>query len=481
MRRYNGNRIPWSCLLLAFMSSSAFAENVLLIISDDLRANVLGCYGDTITHTPNLDRLAAEGIRFDAAYCQGTWCAPSRTSLMRSRHCDGQGTTLGETLITNGVQSVRVGKIFHMRVPGDIIAGTDGQDVPQCWNRAINSPGQEAHSPGPYACLNQDIFTDSLENRQTTKMPHRPFVTVRIDGIGDQQPDHRSASRANELLAEFADSEAPFFLAVGLVRPHYPMVAPDVLFRRYPFQTMPLPVTHNDSLEHIPAPGIAGSRSSKVGFDVLIDNQRRMWTGYRACVEFVDHQVGRMIQQLQNLGLDENTTVIFTSDHGYHLGDHTFWQKSNLHEQVARVPLIIRPSRRSEIQPTANHAPVELTDLYPTVCDLVGAPTPEHCQGTSLHPIMRDRNHPWRTGTLTIDGSKSKRHFLWRTNRYAYMAYATGDTELYDMQNDPHQQVNLAESPDHADIRSSLATQLTSRLSSLGIQQSTVAKERNRL
>ena len=165
------------------LSAQAKVKNVLLIVSDDLKADAMGCYGSKIAHTPHLDQLANEGMLFRNAYCQGTVCRPSRASFMRGRRQGDKGITWGEHFLKNGFSSTRVGKIFHMRVPGDIIAGTDGADVAACWSAKYNMPGKEAHTPGNYACLNLNKFTTKLEGRQSTKMPYRMFVTV--DYVGD--------------------------------------------------------------------------------------------------------------------------------------------------------------------------------------------------------------------------------------------------------------------------------------------------------
>ena len=149
------------CLFSSLETSVAEqVKNVLLIVSDDLKASSLGCYGNKICKTPNLDRLAANGMVFERAYCQGTWCAPSRLSFMHSRYQGRDGENMGSYFRSQGMHSARVGKIYHMRVPGDIIAGTDGQDISSTWNEKFNTRGLEAHTPGNYACLNKNIFTD---------------------------------------------------------------------------------------------------------------------------------------------------------------------------------------------------------------------------------------------------------------------------------------------------------------------------------
>jgi iduronate 2-sulfatase len=433
-------------------------RNVLLIVSDDLRANVLGCYGDSKCQTPNIDRLAKQGLLFESAYCQGTVCGPSRISFMYSRYRGRGEVTLGQHLKNNGFYSARVGKIFHMKVPGDIIAGTDGQDVPETWTERFNSPGLEAHTPGNYACFNLNVFTTELEGRQSTAMPHRMFVAVNYEGDGSDQPDYKTATKTIELLKEHG--ETPFFIAAGMVRPHYPMVAPKPFFDEYNWQDMVVPEQREGDLDDIPKQGIASSRSAVNGIDKYPDNQKRMWAAYYAAVTFMDQQVGRILNELDRLGLRESTAVIFTSDHGYHLADHSFWEKSNLHEQVIRVPMIISvpgmPTGRTDSM-------VELVDLFPTVCELTSQEIPRGVQGTSLVPILKDHSRSVKDGVLSFASGTS-----WRTKDWAYMQYGGGAAELYDMRVDPGQFTNLVNRPDHADTRNRFSQELADRLDTIG-------------
>ncbi|MGK0184918.1 MAG: iduronate 2-sulfatase [Verrucomicrobiales bacterium] len=434
-------------------------KNVLLIISDDLRANALGCYGDPICKTPHIDKLASQGLLFTHSYCQGTWCAPSRTSLMFSRYQGSGKRTLGEHFKRNGFYSARVGKIFHMAVPGDIIAGTNGRDVAECWTERFNSQGDEAHTPGDYACLNLNIFTDKPEGRQSTKMPHRMFVSVSHEGDGSDQPDHKTANKTIELLRKHGDD--PFFIAAGFVRPHYPMVAPKQYFDPYSWQDMRVPKQVENDLADIPKLGQAGSRSATNGIDQHPDNQKKMWAAYYATITFMDAQVGRILEELDQLGLRESTAVVFTSDHGYHLGDHTFWQKSNVHEEVTRVPLIIsapgyKPGQTASI--------VELVDLYPTLSELAGLAVPENVQGLSLVPVLKDPFTKVKKGALSF----SKGH-SWRTKNWAYMHYNDGSEELYDMRRDPGQITNLANKLEHEATRKRMEAGLSARLENAGI------------
>lgn len=439
---------------LASAQESKPVENVLFIISDDLRANALGCYGNKVCKTPNLDALAERGMVFDRAYCQGTVCGPSRQSLMFSKYRGRGDVNLGQHFRDNGFYSARAGKIYHMLVPGDIIAGTDGKDVPSSWTERFNSPGLEAHTPGDYACLNRNIFTTELEDRQSARMPHRWSVSVRYEGDGSDQPDHKTASKIIELLR--AKKSERFFLAAGFVRPHYPMVAPEQFFAPYRWQDMELPRQLAGDLEDIPKLGQAGNRTAKNGLAEHPDNQQRMWAAYYAAVTFMDAQVGRILDELDRLGLRDTTAIVFTSDHGYHLGDHTFWMKNNLHEQVTRVPLIISApgAKRGRTQSIA-----ELVDLFPTLGELAGLEQPDGLHGESLVPVLEDATAEVHDGALSFARGTS-----WRTKDWAYMRYKDGSEELYDMRRDPDQFTNLAQSPAHAQHKARLAQAMDARL-----------------
>jgi hypothetical protein len=173
--------------------------------------------------------------------------------------------------------------------------------VEACWSQRFNSQGKEAHTPGDYACLNLNIFTTELEGRQSTKDPHRPFVTVSYEGDGSDQPDAKTAAKSVELLREFKAAGKPFLLAAGFVRPHYPMVAPRPFFDRYPHAKIEVPQVPENDLDDIPPLGISGSNSKKNGLAKFPENQQRMWSGYYAAVTFMDTQLGRILDELDAL------------------------------------------------------------------------------------------------------------------------------------------------------------------------------------
>jgi iduronate 2-sulfatase len=237
------------------------------------------------------------------------------------------------------------------------------------------------------------------------------------------------------------------------------MVAPEPYFQRFPHDQMVLPPVPEGDLDDIPPLGISSSNSAKNGLSRYPDNQQRMWAGYYASVAFMDHQLGRMLDELEALGLADSTAIVFTSDHGYHLGDHTFWQKANLHEQVIRVPLLIAVPGLSAGRSTSL---VELTDLMPTLCELVGLPVPEGVEGKSLLPLLRDDpTLKLRDATLSF----SNNHHALRSERWAYMRYADGSEELYDMEADPGQHRNLVPLEVETEALTQMRLSLQKRLS----------------
>jgi len=455
--------ISFQCNGLIADEKSTKIKNVLFIVADDLKASVLGCYGDKVCQTPNIDKLASEGRVFDRAYCQGMMCAPSRRSFMFSRYLDTAGVSLGEHFKNNDFYTARVGKIFHMNVPDDIISGTDGNDVITSWTERFNPSGKEAHTAGDYACLNLNIFSDKLEGRESSRMPNRMFVSVSSKGDGSDQPDYKAASKTIELLRQQKDKNKPFFIATGLVRPHYPNVAPKQYFDLYPWQKIQLPQMVENDIDDIPKNGRSKTMSSSNPIGKYPDNQKRMWSAYYATVTFMDEQVGRIIDELERLGLRQSTAIVLLSDHGYHLGEHGFWQKMNLHEDISRVPLIISlPGMKAG----RTDAFTELLDIYPTLADLAGLSVPDEVQGKSFAAVLKDSSAYVKKSVLSIIPHKG---IALRTKDYAYMRYRDKKEELYDMRKDPKQFTNQAKNPEYSPVIKKLRQQLELRLKEEGL------------
>jgi len=441
--------------------------NVLFIISDDLTSTALSCYGNRVCQTPNIDRIAAQGTRFTRAYCQGTYCGPSRASFMSGyyphatgvlgyispRKAIGDRATWAQHFRNSGYYTARVSKIFHMGVPGGIEKGTDGADDPASWTERFNSQGPEWKAPGR---------GETLESNPDGKKPVQggnTFVVVEADGDDLVHSDGRTAAKACQLIERHKDET--FFLGVGFVRPHVPFVAPRPYYAPFPFRDMILPEKLPGDWDDIPRAGINYKTSKNMQMNVT--RQKKAVAGYYASVAYMDAQVGKVMSALDNAGLRDKTIVIFTSDHGYHLGEHDFWAKVSLHEESAMVPLIISVPGK---QPAVCSSFAELLDLYPTVSSLCGLDVPERLQGRDLSHTLDDPAHQVRDTAFCVNG----RGFLLRDQKWAYIQYgedAARGVELFDMTRDPQQLTNLAQSPAHRSIVRDFRAKLTSKLKSV--------------
>ncbi len=477
------NRTIWvkvACCCLAAMSlalrnSKSLAAdrsgtklNVLFIISDDLTSTALSCYGNQVCHTPNIDSIAAQGTRFTRAYCQGTYCGPSRASFMSGyyphatgvmgytnpRPAIGDRATWSQYFLQHGYYVARVSKIFHMGVPKGIEEGSDGADDPASWVERFNSQGPEWRAAGD---------GETLEGNPDGKKPvvgGNTFVVVEADGDDLTHSDGRTARKAVELITEHRHS--PFFLAVGFVRPHVPFVAPKPYFEPFlPYDQLGLPEKVPGDWDDIPAAGINYKTSKNMQMDER--RQRKAIGGYYASVAYMDAQVGKVLDALKENGLEDNTIVLFASDHGYHLGEHDFWAKVSLHEESAKVPLIVKVPGKA---PSVCNSLVELLDLYPTTASLCGLAVPSRLQGKDISPMLDDPNFTVRQAAFSADPRDDG--FLLRDDRWAYIQYAEDASkgiELYDMQSDPRQLTNLAEQPAQGTRIAAFQQQLKEKLS----------------
>lgn len=444
--------------------------NVLFIVSDDLTSTALSCYGNEVCHTPNIDRLAARGTRFTRAYCQGTYCGPSRASFMSGYYPHATGVlgytsprpqigdreTWAEAFKNAGAYTARVSKIFHMGVPGGIEEGGDGADDPQSWTERFNSPGPEWKAPG---------VGETLEGNPDGTKPvvgGNTFVVVEAEGDDLVHSDGKTAAKACELLSQHADK--PFFLAVGFVRPHVPFVAPSIYYEPFrPFSSMTLPPKIPGDWDDVPKAGINYKTSVNMQMDER--RQKKAIAGYYASVRYMDAQVGKVLDALEASGQADNTIVIFTSDHGYHLGEHDFWAKVSLRDESAQVPLIISVPGK---QPAVCDSLVELLDLFPTSLSLCNMPVPERLQGKDISPLLDDPTREVRDAAFSV--APMRKGFLLRTDRWAYIQYAedaSGGSELFDMRADPQQFTNLASSAEHASLVDGFREQLRDKLAAL--------------
>jgi uncharacterized sulfatase len=433
--------------------------NVLLIISDDLTNNALGCYGSRLGRSPHIDRLASRGVRFDRAYCQFPLCNPSRASFMTGLRPDHTRVhdnavhfrrnipdvqTLPQTFRKAGYFVARVGKIYHYGVPGQI--GTDGLDDPPSWEKVINPRGRDKDDED-----NNLIFTLNPKLKGSARYGGT-LSWHASDGSDEEQTDGKIATEIIRLLE--ANKDRPFFLACGFFRPHTPFVAPKKYFTLFPPDKFTLPVIPPDLRMVHPAPAFASAQKIQ---DAMTDAQRReALQAYFAATTFMDAQAGRVLEALERLQLHKKTIVVFLSDHGYHLGEHGLWQKMSLFENSTRVPLIIYDPR-AKGNGQACPRTVELTDLHATLADLAGLPAPK-TDGRSLRPLLDNPTAAWDRPALTqvTRGTKDQQFFGYsiRTERYRYTEWDRGQrgVQLLDYEKDPAESKNFATDPTYADI-----------------------------
>jgi choline-sulfatase len=458
-----------SCLATLAVAAAAWTSeavqaprlNVLFLIADDLN-NDLGAYGAPV-RSPNIDKLAARGVRFDRAYTQYPLCSPSRSSLLTGRRPNATGVltnprqnnplsphfreklpeavTLPQLFRTNGWFAARVGKLYHYGVPDTI--GTGGLDDYPSWDLTINPRGRdrEVHDrifslrPGQFGGTVSWLADDAPDTEYT-------------DGI--------AAAEAVRLLERFKRNGQSFFLAVGFYRPHTPYVAPKRYFDLYSRDRIDLPKLSDADRSRTPE---AAYRSALKEQDAMTDDQRReAIQAYWASITFMDAQVGHVLDALDRLGLSDSTIVVLTSDHGYHLGDHGLWQKMSVFERSARVPLIIAAPGASARGATARGV-TELVDLYPTLADLSGLKPKAPVDGVSLVPMLRDPATTVKDAAFT----QVRNGYSVRTDRWRYIEWEGGEqgAQLYDMDKDPAETTNLAKDAQHAatvnDLRARLA------------------------
>lgn len=483
-------RFPRTCALLLAMAgvlphSPAWAEsppamNVLFIVSDDLNSDV-GAFGSERAVTPELDRLAARSMTFQRAYCQYPACGPSRNSFLSGLRPNQvsvpaakgftnlldavpDATTLPRLFRDNGYYTAQIGKIFHITGwdPMYPTEGTWENDDPDAWDHRVNPkpagldghamprfdiPGEQHDLPGPKTNLR--YWSESPEP-------------------GIMHDDGQTTEHALNVLEQFRTRDQPFFLAVGYRRPHVPFVAPEEFYEPFPLESMELPPVGDRSDAPYPA------------FNMHPPNDpddpefKAFMRAYLASVSFLDSQVGRLIDRLEATGQMENTIIVFFSDHGFHLGEHGNWHKFTLFEESARTPMIIRVPGMTE-PGGATYEIVELVDLYPTLRELCGLPAPnQELVGRSLVPLLEDpetdlvdRPAFTQVNRKDRDGTPVTGYSL-RTPAYRYNEWWTRDendpqligTELYDLERDPSEEVNLADDPALGAIRAGFSRQL---------------------
>jgi iduronate 2-sulfatase len=479
--RMTGHRVAMNLLLarilFAFAAAAVTASicvadtnklNVLFLMSDDLRTE-LSCYGSKLAKTPNIDKLAASGVRFDRAYCQFPLCNPSRVSMLTGRQPMRTGVfgnrtdfreahpdfvTLPELFKQNGWAALRAGKIFHGGID-DLKSWTEGGDPRRISGEAglqrldeddvmfvQNRPGQD--SAGRTRAQNSDRW-------------------IVLEGNGESHGDYRVADRTIDFLRRFKDQ--PFFMACGFVKPHSPPTAPQKFYDLYDPEKIPLPpdfAPRPTVPEGFPRAAIRPRNSDLfIGRDASPEEARQMIRAYAASTSWMDWNVGRVLAELDKLGLREKTIVVFWGDHGYQLGEKGKWSKAgSLFEQCARLPLIIAPPA-AKGNGKVTKGIVESTDIYRTLAELCELKVPEGVQGRSLVPLLENPDAKWDHPAFTIwsEDGRTLHGVAVRTEKYRYAEFTGGGggAMLFDQAADPDELKNLAADPRLASVRAELS------------------------
>lgn len=436
--------------MLALATSIAAADtkkpNVLFLAIDDLRPE-LGCYGKTRIQSPNIDRLAAGGVLFKRAYCMVPTCGASRASLMTGirptprrfinylawaqKEAPGVAT-LNTHFKDHGYETLSLGKVFHHATDSE--AG---------WSE----PAWRPRKTSTYALAdNQRRAKDRA--RQLGRRGRGPAFES-ADVSDDDYADGRIANRAVAELRRLAESKRPFFLAVGFLKPHLPFVAPAKYWKLYDADKVQLPDNYRRP-ENAPSEAIHSWGELRAYADVPArgplpsELARTLIHGYYACVSYTDAQIGRILDELDRLGLTEETVVVLWGDHGWNLGEHTLWCKHSCFEISMHAPLIVRVPGKKGGQKT--NGLTEFIDIYPSLCELCDLPAPKHLQGRSFAPLLDDPNQAWKESAI----GRFRNGDTIRTQSYRFTEYRDGKGQpsarmLYDHTVDPEENRNVAD------------------------------------
>jgi len=442
--------------------------NVLFIPVDDLRPQ-MGCYGQEQIVSPNLDRLAATGTVFRRAHCQQAVCAPSRASVLSGCRPDTTTiydlrtplrtvmpdvVTLPQHFKDNGYTSISLGKIYHHGKREDPPGWSEDPWLPQ--------------TPFP-GCVTPENLALLARLKAASDDPSRvrgaPYEAG--DLPDNAYPDGAITDRAIETLRRLKDE--PFFLAAGLLKPHLAFACPKRYWDLYDRDSIDLadnPMKPQDcpdiamhswgelrQYHDIPAKGPLDD-----------DLARTLIHGYYACVSFIDAQVGRLLDALEELDLDDNTIVVLWGDHGWNLGEHGLWCKHCNFETSTHSPMLVRAPGQKIIG-AGSDALTEFVDMYPSLCELAGLPVPEHLEGTSFVPLLDDPGQEWKTAAFSQYPRGRVMGYSMRTDRYRYTEWTHPDDgviarELYDHREDPGENVSLAERPEHRELVQRLSEKL---------------------
>ncbi len=444
--------------------------NVLFVAVDDMN-DWIGVLGNPDVKTPNIDRLAKNGVLFANAHCNAPVCNPSRVSLLTGKHPFNTGiyenhtkmrdkvpdvVTLPQYFRQHGYKVLGGGKIFHDPPPHNY--DPESFDEYFWWNEE-GSKGAFVGNRwrSPYSVL-PDPELPGRPIRKITPLTKRNFDWGAVDQPESDWPDHMVSSWAAEVLER--DHTKPFFLAVGIFRPHVPWFNPKFYVDQYPPGSFSLPKIKVDDLDDLgpAAKSRALDSASKHQKVVEFEEWEVAVQAYLASISFADASLGRILKALEESKYANNTIVVFWSDHGYHLGEKGHWHKRTLWERSTHIPLVLSTPNMRRILNIK--APVSLIDVFPTLVELCGLPRKNDLDGRSLVPLIQNPELRWDTPAITTASPGS---YSLKDDRWRFIQYANGERELYDHYNDPHEWNNLAGNIRYADIIEDLVTYIPDR------------------
>jgi arylsulfatase A-like enzyme len=426
----------------SFAADSGGRPNVLMIAVDDLNDWIGPMRGHSQTITPNLDRLAARGMVFTNAHCAAPACNPSRAALMSGVRPWNSGVyinpqpwrpvmpdivTIPQHFMAHGYHARAGGKIYH-----------GAYEDRASWNTWFEGYGDQPKL-----------------NAAEQKNPHARAGGIVWGNLHDtpvsELGDYKLATWVSEFLSQKHDQ--PFFVGCGFKKPHMPWQVPGEYYDKFPVEDITIPYVPEHDLDDIPKAGLAMAKPAGDHAKILkSENWKHAVQGYLATINFMDEQLGRVLDALDNGPNADNTIVFLWGDHGWHLGEKQHWRKFSLWEEATKAPLIFavpgvtKPGSRCD-------APVDFMSIYPTIVDLAGLPLPAHLDGVSIKPLLQDPNAKWDRPAITTHGRNNN---AVRTDRYRYIRYANGDQELYDHDHDPMEFNNLAGDKNYASLMKKL-------------------------
>ncbi len=505
----------------AVLSAAEKRRNVLFISSDDL-CNRIACYGDPVIKTPNIDRLAKSGVRFDRAYCQFPLCCPSRTSLMTGLAPDTtrvwgnnvhfrttvpDAVTISQLFTKNGYFAARAGKIYHYNNPSEI--GTPGFDDAASWQETANPAGLDRtrdEAGVTFITTNQGAGggrgasagggrgasgggrggsggrggiaggrgASGPRIAQDGKTPVLPMANgdlgVAIAYNKSDPPEQETDALVVDAIIAMMEKHRnePWFLAPGFFKPHVAWIVPSRFFDMYKLEDMQVPPFNPDELQIAPHWAYTMTNAN---YGMNTRQHQEAMRAYYAALSFMDSQVGRLLDAVEKMGLKNSTTSVMWSDHGWQLGEHGQWQKQTLFEPSARVPLIIAGAGVKAAGKACQRT-VEHLDIYPTLVSMCGLKdAPSNLQGRNLTPLLSNPNAKWDHPAVSQVSRNTVMGYSLRTERYRYTFWAEGKEgeELYDYQTDPRELRNLATDQPSAALKASLRAKLEQVCAARGI------------